>query len=152
MTNPCDRKKCEWLCLLSPSGPVCTCPNGKRLDNGTCVVIPSPTVSPVGRWSGGGGGGGPAWRGPAHPHPSLPVPTTDTCDLVCLNGGSCFLNARKQAKCRCQPRYNGDKCQIDQCWGYCQNGGTCAASPSGEAAAASRGGGGWAGGRAGGAR
>ncbi|KAK2516454.1 Lrp1 [Columba guinea] len=92
VTNPCDRKKCEWLCLLSPSGPVCTCPNGKRLDNGTCVVIPSPTISPV---------------------------------------GSCFLNARKQAKCRCQPRYNGDKCQIDQCWDYCQNGGTCAASPSG---------------------
>uniref|UniRef100_A0A8B9N7P4 Prolow-density lipoprotein receptor-related protein 1 n=1 Tax=Accipiter nisus TaxID=211598 RepID=A0A8B9N7P4_9AVES len=94
LTNPCDRKKCEWLCLLSPSGPVCTCPNGKRLDNGT-------------------------------------LPTTDTCDLVCLNGGSCFLNARKQAKCRCQPRYNGEKCQIDQCWDYCQNGGTCAASPSG---------------------
>ncbi|KAF4796728.1 hypothetical protein TURU_081715 [Turdus rufiventris] len=106
VTNPCDRKKCEWLCLLSPSGPVCTCPNGKRLDNGTCVVIPSPTVSPV-------------------------VPTTDTCDLQCLHGGSCFLNARKQAKCRCQPRYNGDKCQIDQCSDYCQNGGTCAASPSG---------------------
>uniref|UniRef100_A0A8C3UK36 EGF-like domain-containing protein n=1 Tax=Catharus ustulatus TaxID=91951 RepID=A0A8C3UK36_CATUS len=106
VTNPCDRKKCEWLCLLSPSGPVCTCPNGKRLDNGTCVVIPSPTVSPV-------------------------VPTTDTCDLHCLHGGSCFLNARKQAKCRCQPRYNGDKCQIDQCSDYCQNGGTCAASPSG---------------------
>lgn len=68
-----------------------------------------------------------------HPlHPSLPVPTTDTCHLECLNGGSCFLNARKQAKCRCQPRYNGDKCQIDQCSDYCQNGGTCAASPSGE--------------------
>lgn len=50
VTNPCDRKKCEWLCLLSPSGPVCTCPNGKRLDNGTCVVVPSPTISPVGTW------------------------------------------------------------------------------------------------------
>ncbi|XP_066473947.1 prolow-density lipoprotein receptor-related protein 1 [Tiliqua scincoides] len=106
VTNPCDRKKCEWLCLLSPSGPVCTCPNGRRLDNGTCVAIPSPTVSPV-------------------------VPPTDTCDLVCLNGGSCFLNARKQPKCRCQPRYTGDKCQQDQCSGYCQNGGTCAASLSG---------------------
>uniref|UniRef100_A0A670IUS4 LDL receptor related protein 1 n=1 Tax=Podarcis muralis TaxID=64176 RepID=A0A670IUS4_PODMU len=92
VTNPCDRKKCEWLCLLSPSGPVCTCPNGRRLDNGT---------------------------------------STDTCDLVCLNGGSCFLNARKQPKCRCQPRYIGDKCQHDQCSDYCQNGGTCAASPSG---------------------
>ncbi|XP_048343554.1 LOW QUALITY PROTEIN: prolow-density lipoprotein receptor-related protein 1 [Sphaerodactylus townsendi] len=106
VTNPCDRKKCEWLCLLSPSGPVCTCPNGRRLDNGTCVLIPSPTLSPV-------------------------VPATDTCDLVCLNGGSCFLNARKQAKCRCQPRYSGDKCQFDQCSNYCMNGGTCAASLSG---------------------
>lgn len=74
-------------------------------------------------------------RNPAQFHPvhaSLAVPTTDTCDLQCLHGGSCFLNARKQAKCRCQPRYNGDKCQIDQCSDYCQNGGTCAASPSGE--------------------
>lgn len=48
VTNPCDRKKCEWLCLLSPSGPVCTCPNGKRLDNGTCVPVPSPTPPPDG--------------------------------------------------------------------------------------------------------
>lgn len=49
VTNPCDRKKCEWLCLLSPSGPVCTCPNGKRLDNGTCVAVPSPTPPPDGK-------------------------------------------------------------------------------------------------------
>lgn len=69
MTNPCDRKKCEWLCLLSPSGPVCTCPNGKRLDNGTCVVIPSPTASAVGKWSHGPGGGwGLPQGGTARPH------------------------------------------------------------------------------------
>lgn len=46
VTNPCDRKKCEWLCLLSPSGPVCTCPNNYVADNGTCVVRPTPTQSP----------------------------------------------------------------------------------------------------------
>lgn len=46
VTNPCDRKKCEWLCLLSPSGPVCTCPNNYVADNGTCVERPSPTESP----------------------------------------------------------------------------------------------------------
>lgn len=68
---------------------------------------------------------------PLTSHPTA-VPTTDTCDLVCLNGGSCFLNARKQAKCRCQPRYNGERCQINQCSDYCQNGGLCTASPSGE--------------------
>ncbi|MEQ2184757.1 hypothetical protein GOODEAATRI_011384, partial [Goodea atripinnis] len=47
VNNPCDRKKCEWLCLLSPSGPVCICPNGRTLDNGTCVELPTPTLSPL---------------------------------------------------------------------------------------------------------
>uniref|UniRef100_A0A8C7TCU9 EGF-like domain-containing protein n=1 Tax=Oncorhynchus mykiss TaxID=8022 RepID=A0A8C7TCU9_ONCMY len=106
MTNPCDRKKCEWLCLLSPSGPVCTCPNGRTLDNGTCVELPTPTLSPI-------------------------SPPSGTCNVQCLNGGSCFLNARKQPKCRCQPNFGGDKCEVDQCRDYCQNGGTCTASPTG---------------------
>uniref|UniRef100_A0A668U5R0 EGF-like domain-containing protein n=1 Tax=Oreochromis aureus TaxID=47969 RepID=A0A668U5R0_OREAU len=102
MTNPCDRKKCEWLCLLSPSGPVCTCPNGRTLDNGTCVEILSPTAPPSG-----------------------------PCLIQCMNGGSCFLNAHKQPKCRCQPNYGGDRCEIDQCRDYCKNGGTCTPSPTG---------------------
>ncbi|KAK6321281.1 hypothetical protein J4Q44_G00082570 [Coregonus suidteri] len=106
MTNPCDRKKCEWLCLLSPSGPVCTCPNGRTLDNGTCVELPTPTLSPL-------------------------SPPSGTCNVQCLNGGSCFLNARKQPKCRCQPNFRGDKCEVDQCRDYCQNRGTCTASPTG---------------------
>ncbi|XP_049327868.1 low-density lipoprotein receptor-related protein 1 isoform X3 [Astyanax mexicanus] len=103
ITNPCDRKKCEWLCLLSPSGPVCTCPNGHVLDNGTCVEVPTPT----------------------------PVAPIAPCPLQCLNGGSCELNARKQPKCRCQPHYGGERCEINQCRDYCQNGGTCTASPTG---------------------
>ncbi|KAG7218244.1 hypothetical protein INR49_020504 [Caranx melampygus] len=102
VTNPCDRKKCEWLCLLSPSGPVCTCPNGRTLDNGTCVELPPHTVT---------------YLGP--------------CLVQCLNGGSCFLNAHKQPKCRCQPNYGGDRCEIDQCRDYCMNGGTCTPSPTG---------------------
>ncbi|KAI1891106.1 hypothetical protein AGOR_G00160530 [Albula goreensis] len=106
ITNPCDRKKCEWLCLLSPSGPICTCPNGHTLDNGTCVEMSSPTQSPA-------------------------PPPTGPCTAQCLNGGSCFLNARKQPKCRCQPNYSGETCEIDQCRDYCQNGGTCTASPTG---------------------
>uniref|UniRef100_A0A3B4APF0 EGF-like domain-containing protein n=1 Tax=Periophthalmus magnuspinnatus TaxID=409849 RepID=A0A3B4APF0_9GOBI len=106
MTNPCDRKKCEWLCLLSPSGPVCTCPNNYVANNGTCVERPSPTQSPF-------------------------SPPTGTCDIQCLNGGSCFLNARQVAKCRCQPSYTGERCEINQCRDYCKNGGTCTASHTG---------------------
>ncbi|TNM89007.1 hypothetical protein fugu_005261 [Takifugu bimaculatus] len=106
MNNPCDRKKCEWLCLLSPSGPVCTCPNGHTLNNGTCVETPTPTLSPI-------------------------SPPSGPCLVQCLNGGSCFLNAHKQAKCRCQPNYGGERCEIDQCRDYCKNGGTCTPSPTG---------------------
>ncbi|CAL8335883.1 unnamed protein product [Lota lota] len=106
LPNPCDRKKCEWLCLLSPSGPVCTCPNGRTLDNGTCVELPAPTLSPL-------------------------APPSGPCAAQCLHGGSCFLNARKQPKCRCQPNYRGERCEVDQCRDYCHNGGTCTPSPSG---------------------
>uniref|UniRef100_A0A672MS28 LDL receptor related protein 1 n=1 Tax=Sinocyclocheilus grahami TaxID=75366 RepID=A0A672MS28_SINGR len=103
MANPCDRKKCEWLCLLSPSGPVCMCPNGRILDNGTSMSIHCPPMR--------------SRNGP--------------CNLLCLNGGTCVLNARKQPKCRCQPNYGGERCEQNQCREYCQNGGTCTASPTG---------------------
>ncbi|XP_030279710.1 low-density lipoprotein receptor-related protein 1-like isoform X1 [Sparus aurata] len=106
MTNPCDRKKCEWLCLLSPSGPVCTCPNNYMADNGTCVERPAPTQSPF-------------------------SPPSGPCEIQCQNGGSCFLNARQVAKCRCQPSYTGERCEINQCRDYCKNGGTCTASHTG---------------------
>ncbi|KPP57761.1 hypothetical protein Z043_124481, partial [Scleropages formosus] len=86
-------------------GPVCTCPNGHTLDNGICVVS-SPTLSP-------------------------PSPPAGTCNLQCRNGGSCFLNAHKQPKCRCQPNYRGERCEVDQCRDHCHNGGTCAASSTG---------------------
>uniref|UniRef100_A0A3Q2Z7I5 EGF-like domain-containing protein n=1 Tax=Hippocampus comes TaxID=109280 RepID=A0A3Q2Z7I5_HIPCM len=106
VTNPCDRKKCEWLCLLSPSGPVCTCPNNYVANNGTCVERTGPTQSPF-------------------------SPPSGPCDIQCQNGGSCFLNARQMAKCRCQPSYIGERCEINQCRDYCKNGGTCTASNTG---------------------
>uniref|UniRef100_A0A8C1IY40 Low density lipoprotein receptor-related protein 1Ab n=1 Tax=Cyprinus carpio TaxID=7962 RepID=A0A8C1IY40_CYPCA len=103
MTNPCDRKKCEWLCLLSPSGPVCTCPNDHIPDNGTCTEVPPATQSPF----------------------------TPTCNRQCQNGGSCFLNAWNHPKCRCPTSYSGERCEINQCRDYCQNGGTCSPSLTG---------------------
>ncbi|KAK6308419.1 hypothetical protein J4Q44_G00216900 [Coregonus suidteri] len=106
MTNPCDRKKCEWLCLLSPSGPVCTCPNDRVAENGTCVERPPSTRSPF-------------------------SPPSGPCTVQCLNGGNCFLNARQQAKCQCQPSFTGERCEVNQCRDYCKNGGACTASVAG---------------------
>uniref|UniRef100_A0A3B3DQV2 EGF-like domain-containing protein n=1 Tax=Oryzias melastigma TaxID=30732 RepID=A0A3B3DQV2_ORYME len=106
MPNPCDKKKCEWLCLLSPSGPVCTCPNNFVADNGTCVERVGPTQSPL-------------------------SPPSGPCNVHCQNGGTCFLNAHQVAKCRCQPSYAGERCEVNQCRDYCRNGGTCTASHTG---------------------
>uniref|UniRef100_A0A674BWK5 LDL receptor related protein 1 n=1 Tax=Salmo trutta TaxID=8032 RepID=A0A674BWK5_SALTR len=103
MTNPCDRKKCEWLCLLSPSGPVCTCPNDRVAENGTCVERPPSTPSPF-------------------------SPPSGPCTVQCLNGGNCFLNTRQRAKCQCQPSFTGERCEVNQCRDYCKNGGACTAS------------------------
>lgn len=87
VTNPCDRKKCEWLCLLSPSGPVCTCPNGKRLDNGTCVAVPSPTPPPDGMLT-------PLPCPPLHaPGPSSLQPL-NSLSLALAYGPSCSSSAR----------------------------------------------------------
>lgn len=61
-----------------------------------------------------------------------PAPPSGPCLVQCMNGGSCFLNAHKQPKCRCQPNYGGDRCEIDQCRDYCKNGGTCTPSPTGK--------------------
>uniref|UniRef100_A0AAZ3P2N0 EGF-like domain-containing protein n=1 Tax=Oncorhynchus tshawytscha TaxID=74940 RepID=A0AAZ3P2N0_ONCTS len=104
MTNPCDRKKCEWLCLLSPSGPVCTCPNDRVAENGTLGLLS--ITSP----------------------PLLPAPPSGPCTVQCLNGGNCFLNTRQQAKCQCQPSFTGERCEVNQCRDYCKNGGACTAS------------------------
>uniref|UniRef100_A0A3B3RJF0 EGF-like domain-containing protein n=1 Tax=Paramormyrops kingsleyae TaxID=1676925 RepID=A0A3B3RJF0_9TELE len=103
--NPCEWRRCEYLCLLSPTGPVCTCPNGHTLDNEACVAS-SPTITP-------------------------PSPPAGPCSLQCWNGGSCFLNAHKKPKCHCLASYRGERCEIDQCQNYCQNGGMCTTSHTG---------------------
>jgi len=40
MPNPCQAKSCSHLCLITPEGALCSCPNGYELtsDNKTCVV------------------------------------------------------------------------------------------------------------------
>lgn len=80
------------------------------------------------------------FRSYIHHHGILSTaPPSEPCDIQCLNGGSCFLNARQVAKCRCQPSYMGDRCEINQCRDYCKNGGTCTASHAGKDTTGSKG-------------
>uniref|UniRef100_A0A674B3R5 LDL receptor related protein 1 n=1 Tax=Salmo trutta TaxID=8032 RepID=A0A674B3R5_SALTR len=156
MTNPCDRKKCEWLCLLSPSGPVCTCPNGRTLDNGTCVELPTPTLSPICEYTNlmlevkspeflsplpvylcrtmsvlslPPSPGSPTCRcltGFTGPNCNL-----QTCKNYCQNEGNCTVSAGNQPTCRCPADFLGDQCQYRSCEGHCLNRGTCLQSASG---------------------
>uniref|UniRef100_A0A4W5Q8K7 LDL receptor related protein 1 n=1 Tax=Hucho hucho TaxID=62062 RepID=A0A4W5Q8K7_9TELE len=116
---------CEWLCLLSPSGPVCTCPNDRVAENGTCVERPPSTRSPFCE----------------HTHPTghtlvestlFPPPPSGPCTVQCLNGGNCFLNTRQQAKwaptCRCLKGFTGPQCKLHTCQNHCHNGGNCTVS------------------------
>uniref|UniRef100_A0A8C2EPV9 Low density lipoprotein receptor-related protein 1Aa n=1 Tax=Cyprinus carpio TaxID=7962 RepID=A0A8C2EPV9_CYPCA len=142
MANPCDRKKCEWLCLLSPSGPVCMCPNGRILDNGTCMEVPTPTLSPVCEYTDATFqniktkitcliifSGAPTCRCLA----GFTGPNCNqrTCENYCKNGGNCTVNRGNQPTCSCPTDFLGDQCQYRSCDGFCDHGGTCMQSSNG---------------------
>uniref|UniRef100_A0A667YNG9 LDL receptor related protein 1 n=1 Tax=Myripristis murdjan TaxID=586833 RepID=A0A667YNG9_9TELE len=161
MTNPCDRKKCEWLCLLSPSGPVCTCPNNYVADNGTCVERPVPTQSPFCKSASMPTHSHKTGAGSSHVPLCIAVclriivllsnlnclpgsPTCrclqgftgpncnrHTCQDYCVNGGNCSVSAGNQPTCSCPPEYQGDQCQYSKCEDFCQNGGTCLQTSNG---------------------
>ncbi|XP_026307823.1 low-density lipoprotein receptor-related protein 1B-like, partial [Piliocolobus tephrosceles] len=49
----------------------------------------------------------------------------DSCKLTCENGGRCILNEKGDLRCHCWPSYSGERCEVNHCSNYCQNGGTC---------------------------
>uniref|UniRef100_A0A8C2HX74 Low-density lipoprotein receptor-related protein 1-like n=1 Tax=Cyprinus carpio TaxID=7962 RepID=A0A8C2HX74_CYPCA len=140
--SECLCESCEWLCLLSPSGPVCTCPNDHIPDNGT-----SPTCNV--QCQNGGSCFVNAWN-----QPKCRCPTSysgerceiNQCKDYCQNGGTCspsrtgthshrhivpswpglctFISIGAPT-CRCQTGFTGPKCNLHVCNNYCQNGGNC---------------------------
>ncbi|KPP78525.1 low-density lipoprotein receptor-related protein 1-like [Scleropages formosus] len=119
MTNPCDRKKCEWLCLLSPSGPVCTCPNGRTPDNGTCVERTCKNYCQNGGNCSVNQGNQPTCRCPADFIGDKCQ--YRKCEGYCNNGGTCLLADNGVKQCRCPPKFSGDTCEVDKCH-YCKDG------------------------------
>uniref|UniRef100_A0AAQ4PNY3 EGF-like domain-containing protein n=1 Tax=Gasterosteus aculeatus aculeatus TaxID=481459 RepID=A0AAQ4PNY3_GASAC len=132
ITNPCDKKKCEWLCLLSPSGPVCICPNGRTLDNGTCLELPTPTQSPICEQCMNGG----SCFLNAHKQPKCHCQPNyggdrcqiDLCRDYCKNGGTCTPSPTGSPTCRCPTGFTGPNCNLHTCKDYCKNGGNCTVS------------------------
>ncbi|VDN50157.1 unnamed protein product [Dracunculus medinensis] len=52
-----------------------------------------------------------------------------TCsEIVCLNGGKCMMTVLHGVQCSCPIGWGGLVCAEPECYGYCQNGGTCASS------------------------
>ncbi|KAI2660780.1 Low-density lipoprotein receptor-related protein 1B [Labeo rohita] len=134
----CEVNHCADYCLNggtctgSPLGkPTCRCvtgftgPNCERrvcdnhcLNGGTCDV--SPGNQPVCRCL---------------------AEYTDICHHHCVHSQACTLSSSGHVECVCPPRYEGVKCDVDNCTsgriasscqlcdGYCYNGGTCHLDP-----------------------
>lgn len=52
--------------------------------------------------------------------------------MTCENGGRCVINEKGDPRCFCWPSYSGERCEMNHCSNYCQNGGTCVASVLGK--------------------
>uniref|UniRef100_A0A7M4EIV0 Low-density lipoprotein receptor-related protein 1B n=1 Tax=Crocodylus porosus TaxID=8502 RepID=A0A7M4EIV0_CROPO len=123
--NPCLELTCEFLCLLSPSGATCSCPEGKSLINGTCTD-PNDTCKLM--CENGGRciineKGDPR----CHCWPSYSGERCETnhCYNYCQNGGTCVASVLGRPTCSCALGFTGPNCNQTVCDHFCQNGGTC---------------------------
>lgn len=55
---------------------------------------------------------------------SVTCQASSTCTLNC-NSGSCILDERGEATCKCPVLYEGEHCERYRCSGYCRNKGLC---------------------------
>ncbi|XP_030628050.1 low-density lipoprotein receptor-related protein 1B [Chanos chanos] len=126
--NPCLKMNCEFLCLLSPSGASCSCPEGKVLANRTCVDtnVSGDLCRPA---CENGGHCVVNERGESRclcwPNFSGLRCEVNHCKDHCLNGGTCTGSPLGKPTCRCALGFSGPTCEIRICDGYCLNGGTC---------------------------
>ncbi|CAB1328018.1 unnamed protein product [Coregonus sp. 'balchen'] len=52
----------------------------------------------------------------------------ELCRPACDNGGRCITNEKGELRCYCWPNFSGERCEVNHCKDYCQNGGTCSGS------------------------
>ncbi|XP_069676734.1 low-density lipoprotein receptor-related protein 1 isoform X1 [Periplaneta americana] len=107
LKNPCHPSPCHnsTLCLLGPSSHTepsfsCVCPDGLVKTVGSDNKSSSAQVVCI---------------------PTVRTPKV--CDLDC-HKGTCQM-VKDKPVCRCQPLYDGDRCQNFRCSQYCRNKGLC---------------------------
>ena len=82
----------------------------------------------------------PSWRAkkgvgaatPQKPTLAVLVLPGELCSPQCENGGRCIANEKRDSRCYCWPNFSGERCEVNHCKDYCQNGGTCSGSPLGK--------------------
>ncbi|XP_064182725.1 low-density lipoprotein receptor-related protein 1B-like isoform X2 [Anguilla rostrata] len=128
VANPCLKTKCDFLCLLNPTGATCICPEGKALVNGTCgdTSVSGEQCRPAcengGRCLANERGD---WRCYCWPNFSGEQCEVNHCKDYCQNGGTCTGSPLGRPTCRCPVGFTGPYCEKRLCDGYCLNGGTC---------------------------
>ncbi|XP_077129136.1 low-density lipoprotein receptor-related protein 1B isoform X2 [Ranitomeya variabilis] len=132
LPNPCLDLKCDFICLLNPTGATCGCPEGKVLINGSCSDqnyaddLCKLTCENGGRCIINEKG-----NLRCHCWPSFSGERCEMnhCSNYCLNGGTCTASALGKPTCNCALGYTGPNCGKKVCDNICQNGGTCSVSP-----------------------
>ncbi|XP_056011718.1 low-density lipoprotein receptor-related protein 2-like isoform X2 [Ostrea edulis] len=104
----CAQKSCSHLCLLSPEGAACACPDGWDIINNKTCISPHMALSATLKTTEG------SPRASTSPIPprasSSPIPTSQ-CNLLCLNGGTCsYSQVNNMDYCICTPGHIGTYC------------------------------------------
>ncbi|XP_048876028.1 low-density lipoprotein receptor-related protein 1B-like isoform X1 [Brienomyrus brachyistius] len=128
VSNPCLSISCDFLCLLSPTGATCFCPEGKAVINGSCSdtdvsgELCRPACENGGRCLTNEKGVSRCYCWPSFSGERCEV---NHCKDFCLNGGTCIGSPLGRSTCRCVVGFTGPYCERRVCDNYCLNGGTC---------------------------
>uniref|UniRef100_K1QFA9 Low-density lipoprotein receptor-related protein 2 n=1 Tax=Magallana gigas TaxID=29159 RepID=K1QFA9_MAGGI len=136
-SDVCQKRSCSHLCLVTPEGAVCACPDGWDLISGK--ICKSPYVSTSATHINTTQSPPRASPSPGPPQ-KIPTPSTTTltpllsvinstlgprtetstlpvslCNLLCMNGGTCsYSEEKKMDYCICQAGYTGTYCNEEE--------------------------------------
>ncbi|XP_050406907.1 low-density lipoprotein receptor-related protein 1B isoform X2 [Patella vulgata] len=105
--EPCRTAVCQFMCISTPAGAQCLCPDNYSLNRTTGDCFDSSGIKYMNTASQRSQKSSVVVH-----HDMLPVPDNKTCILNCMNGGYCQQNDLLQ-KCVCLSGYNGTLCELN---------------------------------------